>query len=179
MPMSSRRPDCSVKMWNSSESGRRGLTAPSSHTTVRTYRIRRFLQCRNASYLTATETSPCLRVAYLLHQLIRQGSLLVPCRERLLLYSYDSTSSARAAVAAVRSTLLLLRVHRNRPPAPCIGRFGPSPGWATMASADFSGSIPPGCPCGSPMLWTEPETSRGKMCLLLSDPSDLPVWRSE
>ena len=49
--------------------------------------------------------------------------------------------------------------HRTRPPAPCIGRFGPSPGGATMASADFSGLLPPGCPCGSPMLWTGPETS--------------------
>jgi len=45
-----------------------------------------------------------------------------------------------------------------------------------MASADFSDPIPPGCPCGSPMLWTRPEISRGKTCLLLPDPSDLPAW---
>ena len=50
---------------------------------------------------------------------------------------------------------------------------------ATMASADFSSSLPPGCPCGSPMLWTKPEISRGKTCLLLPDPSDLPGWRCE
>jgi len=48
-----------------------------------------------------------------------------------------------------------------------------------MASADFSGSLPHGYPCGSPIRWTEPETSRGKTCLLLPDPSDLPAWRSE
>jgi len=45
-----------------------------------------------------------------------------------------------------------------------------------MASADFSGPVPPGFPCGSPMFWTEPEISRGKTCLLLPDPSDLPAW---
>jgi hypothetical protein len=43
-----------------------------------------------------------------------------------------------------------------------------------MASADFSDPIPPGCPCGSPVLWTGSETSRGKTCLLLPDASDLP-----
>jgi hypothetical protein len=34
----------------------------------------------------------------------------------------------------------------------------------TMASADFSSPVPPGCPCGSPILSTEPEISRGKKC---------------
>jgi len=29
------------------------------------------------------------------------------------------------------------------------------------------------------MFWTEPETSRGKTCLLLPDTSDLPAWCSE
>ena len=43
-----------------------------------------------------------------------------------------------------------------------------------MASADFSDPIPNGCPPGSPMHWTEWETSRGKTCLLLPDASDLP-----
>src|SRR5206468_7174568 len=123
-------------------------------------------------------TNQILRVTSLLHQWIRQGSLRVQCRERLLRCGCGRTSSASGAVAGVRSTLLLLRVHRNRPPAPCIGRFGPSPGWATMASADFSDPLPPDCSCGSPLVWTEPETSRGKTCLLLPDPSDLPAWRS-
>ena len=45
-----------------------------------------------------------------------------------------------------------------------------------MASADFSRSVPPGCPCGSPIFRTELEISQGKTCLLLPDPSDLPVW---
>jgi len=40
------------------ESGRRGLAAPSSHTTVRTCRIRRFLQCCNASYLPTRDVRP-------------------------------------------------------------------------------------------------------------------------
>src|ERR1700704_1805014 len=86
-------------------------------------------------------TNEILRVAYLLHQVIRQGSLRAQCRERLLLYMRRVAGSARAAVAVGYAPLLLLRVHRNRPPAPCIGRFGPSPGWATMASADFSGPV--------------------------------------
>jgi hypothetical protein len=64
------------------------------------------------SYPTV-RTNQILRVAYLLHQLIRQGSLRVQCRERLLLCGDDHTGSARAAVAGVPSTLLLLRVHRN------------------------------------------------------------------
>src|SRR5438045_577907 len=127
----------------------------------------------------AVRTNEILRVAYLLHQSIRQGSLRVPCRERLLRYVRRVAGSARAAIAVGYAAHLLLRVHRNRPPAPCIGRFGPSPGWATMASADFSGPVPPGCPCGSPILWTGSEISRGKICLLLPDSSDLPAWRSE
>jgi len=49
-----------------------------------------------------------------------------------------------------------------------------------MASADFSDSVPPGFPCGSPRVSrTKSEISRGKTCLLLPDPSDLPAWRSE
>ena len=43
-----------------------------------------------------------------------------------------------------------------------------------MASADFSDPLPYGFPPGSPMVWTEPEISRGKTRLLLPDPSDLP-----
>src|SRR2546426_2374469 len=78
--------------------------------------------------------------------------------------------SAVPPAAVVCGSFLLLYVHRVQPSAPCIRRFGPSPGWATMASADFSGSLPHGYPCGSPIRWTEPETSRGKTCLLLPDP---------
>jgi len=49
-----------------------------------------------------------------------------------------------------------------------------------MASADFSDSVPPGFPCGSPRVSrTKSEISRGKTCLLLPDPSDLPAWCSE
>ena len=58
-------------------------------------------------------TNQILRVAYLLHQLIRQGSLRVQCRERLRLSGCGDTSSARTAVAEGRSPFLLLRVHRN------------------------------------------------------------------
>jgi hypothetical protein len=58
-------------------------------------------------------TNEVLRVAYLLHQLIRQGSLRVQCRERLRLSGCGNTSSARAAVAEVRFPFLPLRVHRN------------------------------------------------------------------
>jgi len=54
-----------------------------------------------------------LRVAYLLHQLIRQGSLRVQCRERLRPCGCGDTGSARAAVAEVSCTLLLLRVYRT------------------------------------------------------------------
>src|SRR5579872_2283461 len=123
-------------------------------------------------------TNEILRVAYLLHQWIRQGSLRAKCRERLLRYGVGAAGSARTSAAGMHSILRLLCVHRSRPPAPCIGRFGPSPGWATIASADFSDPVPPGCPCGSPVYWTKPETSRGKTCLLLPEASDLPAWCS-
>src|SRR5580692_6625443 len=75
-------------------------------------------------------TNQILRVAYLLHQLIRQGSLQVRCRERLRLDSGGRTGSARTTVAEACCAWLSLRVHRIEPPAPCIGRLGPSPDWA-------------------------------------------------
>src|SRR6266571_9344819 len=50
--------------------------------------------------------------------------------------------SAVPPAAVVCGSFLLLYAHRVQPSAPCIRRFGPSPGWATMASADFSGSLP-------------------------------------
>src|ERR671929_583491 len=83
-----------------------------------------------------------LGVAYLLHQMDGQGSLLVQCRERLLLSMRRATGSARCATALGLFAFLLLCVHRILPSAPCTKRFGPSPGQATMASADFSTPVP-------------------------------------
>ena len=54
-------------------------------------------------------------------------------------------------------------------------RFGPSPGWATTTSADFSAPVPPHCCRSSPCERTETEISSGKAYLLLTDPSDLPT----
>jgi len=51
-------------------------------------------------------------------------------------------SSALALAVLAGFPFLPLCVHRIDPTAPCIGRFGPSPGWATMASADFCTGFP-------------------------------------
>jgi hypothetical protein len=92
-----------------------------------------------------------LGLTYLLHQIDCQGSLWVQCRERLLPILRREMSSARLAAAVVWLIILLLRVHRNLPSAPCTRRFSPSPGWATLASADFSTPVPlHGCR-GSPV----------------------------
>src|SRR5205823_1821076 len=92
-----------------------------------------------------------LRVAYLLHQIDCQGSLLVECRKRLQRSMRRGTGSARLAVAVVLLAFLLLRVHRILPSAPCTKRFSPSPGWATMASADFAAPVPLHYCRGSPV----------------------------
>src|SRR6476646_2823087 len=89
------------------------------------------------------------RVAYLLHQIDCQGSLWVECRERLLLSLRRETGAARFADARMLIAVLLLYAHRNLPSAPCIKRFSPSPGKATMASADFSAPVPEHCCPGS------------------------------
>src|ERR1700678_3176890 len=65
-------------------------------------------------------TNQILRVASLLHQVSRQGSLRLPCRERLLRSMRRGSGSARSAVAVVAGAFLLLRVHRMGPAAPCI-----------------------------------------------------------
>src|SRR5271157_4724632 len=61
-----------------------------------------------------------LRIAYLLHQTDRQGSLLFECRKRLLRSMLRRTGSARPAVAVALIAFLLLRVCRIPPSAPCI-----------------------------------------------------------
>jgi hypothetical protein len=76
---------------------------------------------------------------------------LVECRERLLPHDDEFPVPPAPRPPVVPKAVLLRDVHRVLPSAPCIRRFGPSPGSATMASADFSAPVPRDCSNGSPV----------------------------
>src|ERR1700730_15518300 len=115
------------------------------------------------------------RVAYLLHQINCQGSLLVECRERLLRSMCRGADSVRPAVTVVLLAFLLRHVHRILPSAPCTKDSALRPVgllWRLLTSLLLSPGITAAVVrCER----TRAEISRGKTCLLLPNASDLPA----
>src|ERR1019366_7859435 len=121
--------------------------------------------------------------AHHFHQVLRQGSVLVPCRARLwLLVRYGSGSAFSVDAVAQRSlegfiekvplvrvALLPLHAHRMVQAAPWLSNSALRPvARTTMASADFSSLAGGRCRSPAPASRRGREISQGKTLILRS-----------